>query len=148
MDATLVTVMSGLVGSLIGGSATVATTWVAQRTLNNRELVRDEIRKREALYGEFITECARLMMDAFLHTLEKPDALLPIYALVNRIRLSASPAVRVEAERLAARITEQYFSRNLTVEELRALARSDDADPLKAFGETCRAELESMRRRA
>lgn len=148
MDPALVSVMSGLVGSLIGGSATVATTWVAQRTLNNRELVRDAIRKREALYGEFIAECARLIMDAFLHTLEKPDTLLPIYALVNRIRLAASPAVLAEAERLVARITEQYFSRNLTVEELRALARSEEADPLRTFGEACRVELESMYRRA
>lgn len=148
MDATTVTVMSGLVGSLIGGSATVATTWVAQKTLNNRELVRDEIRKREALYGEFIAECTRLLMDAFLHTLEKPDTLLPIYALVNRIRLAASPRVLAEAERLVGRITEQYFSRNLTVDELRALARSQEGDPLRTFGEACRAELESMRRRA
>ncbi|HEY5896701.1 MAG TPA: hypothetical protein VIV54_03995 [Burkholderiales bacterium] len=148
MDAPLVSMTAGLLGSLIGGSATVATTWVAQKTLGRRELVRDEIRKREALYGEFIAECARLIMDAFLHTLEKPDTLLPIYALVNRIRLTATPAVLAEAERLVARITEQYFSRNLTVDELRAFARSEEADPLRTFGETCRAELESMRLRA
>ena len=148
MDATLVTVMSGLVGSLIGGSATVATTWIAQKTLNNRELVRDEIRKREALYGEFIAECTRLAMDAFLHTLDKPETLLPIYALINRIRLAGSPGVLAEAERLVARITDQYFSRNLTVDELRQVARSDDADPLRTFGEACRVELEAMRKRA
>ena len=148
MVPALVPVLSGLIGSLIGGSATVATTWVAQKTLNNRELVRDEIRKREALYGEFITECARLIMDAFLHALEKPDMLLPVYSLVNRIRLSASREVLLEAEHVVARITEQYFSKNLSVEELRALARSEDADPLRTFGEACRAELESMRQRA
>jgi hypothetical protein len=147
MDATLVSLGFGLIGSLIGGSATVGTAWVAQKTLTRRELVRDEIRKREALYGEFIAECAKAMMDALLHTLEKPETLLPVYALINRIRLVASPAVLAEAERMVARITEQYFSRNLTVEDLRELARSEDVDPLRTFGEACRAELESLRLR-
>lgn len=148
MDTALISVTSGLLGSVIGGSATVATTWIAQKTVNRRELVRDEIRKREALYGEFIAECAKLFMDAFLHTLEKPEIILPVYALINRIRLLASPAVLAEADRLVARLTEQYFSRNLTVDELRHLARSDQADPLRPFGEACRAELESMRLKA
>jgi hypothetical protein len=86
-------------------------------------------------------------MDAFGHTLEKPETLLPVYSLINRIRLSASPAVLAEAEHLLRRIMEQYFTSNLTMEELRKLARSEDADPLKAFGEACRVELDSMRRR-
>jgi hypothetical protein len=39
---------------------------------------------------------------------------------------------------------EQYFSPNLSVEETRALVASDTADPLRSFGEACRAELKSM----
>jgi hypothetical protein len=46
------------------------------------------------------------------------------------------------------RITEQYFSRNLTVDELRRIARSTEADPLRPFGEACRTELSSMRKLA
>ena len=147
MDAPLFSLAAGLLGSVIGGSATIGTSWVAQKTLNKRELVRDEIRKRETLYGEFIAECAKLLVDAFTHTLDKPDTLLPLYALINRLRLSASQPVLAEAEQLLARITEQYFSRPLTLEEMRALTRSRDADPLKSFGEACRVELKSMRAR-
>ena len=142
IDTTLI---GALAGSLLGGSATVATAWVTQKTVNRRELVRAEMRKREALYGQFIAECAKLLMDAFTHTLEKPETLLPLYAHINRVRLSASPAVLAEAEALLRRITDQYFSRNLTVEEMRDLALSTDADPLKPFGEACRAELKAMR---
>jgi hypothetical protein len=145
MDTAILTAMSGVFGSLVGGSATVATTWVTQKTLNRRELIQTEIRKRETLYGEFIGECAKLIVDAFTHTLDQPEKLLPIYALVNRIRLCASQPVLVEAEHMLRRITEQYFLRNLTIEELSQLARSEDADPLKAFGEACRAELKSVR---
>ena len=147
MDTTLITAMSGVLGSLVGGSATVATTWITQRTASRRELIQADIRKREMLYGEFIAECAKLIVHAFTHTLDEPEALFPIYALINRIRLRASQPVLVEAEHVLQRITEQYFARNLTIEEMRKLARSADADPMKAFGEACRAELKSIRAR-
>jgi hypothetical protein len=145
MDSAFITAMAGVLGSLVGGSATVATTWITQKTAIRRELVQLELRKREALYGEFIGECAKLLMDAFTHTLDAPDKMLPLYALLNRIRLSATQPVLAEAERLLTFVTDQYFARNLTLEEIRDLARSEGADPLKTFGETCRAELKSIR---
>ena len=145
MDNSIVTAMAGVLGSLVGSSATVATAWVTQRTVSKRELMQREMRKREALYGEFIGECAKLLMDAFTHTLDKPEKLLPLYALINRIRLCGSRHVLTEAEQLLQHITEQYFARNLTVEELRGLVRSEQGDPLRGFGEACRAELKLMR---
>jgi hypothetical protein len=145
MDTALVGALSAVLGSLVGGSASVATTWMAQKTLYRRESLRDELRKREALYGEFIGECAKLFVHAFTHNLEKPEDLLPVFALINRIRLCASRPVLTEAERVLRRITDQYFANNLTVEELRQLAHTDQADPLSAFGEACRAELNSLR---
>jgi hypothetical protein len=147
MDSTIVTAMAGVLGSLVGGSATVATAWISQKTLNKRELLAAEIRTRETLYGEFIRACSKLVVDSFERTLEKPETLLPMYELLNGIRLCASDAVLAEAEQVLQRITEQYFSPNLSVEELRALVKSGsaDADPLKSFGEACRVELKSIR---
>jgi len=144
MDTALISAMSAVMGSLVGGSASVATTWLAQKTTNRREILRDELRKREALYGEFIGECARLYVDAFSHKLEKAETVLPVFALINRIRLCASRQVLAEAERLLGRITEQYFAGSLTVEELRKLAHTG-VDPLRDFGEACRAELKALR---
>jgi len=133
------------VGTIIGVAATVAIAWINQKTLNQRELLREEIRTRETLYGEFIGECARLLVDAFQHTLEKPEPLLPAYALLNRIRMCASYEVLAAAERLLDRITHQYSCSNLSAQELYQLARSAKADPLTEFGEACRAELGSIR---
>ena len=147
MDVGVLTAMSGVLGSLVGGSATVATTWIAQRTATRRELLQGDIRMREMLYGEFITECSKLIVDAYTHRLDKPETLIPLYALINRIRLRASQPALTEAEHLLRHITEQYFARNLTVEEMRELACSDNADPIRAFGEACRAELSSIRAR-
>jgi len=147
MDSAIVSATAGVLGSLVGASAAVATAWVTQKTQSKRELIQEEMRRREALYGEFVAECAKLLIDAFTHTLDKPDTLLPLYALINRVRLCASQPVLTEAESLLTRIAEQYFSRNLTLEEMRALTRSQGADPLKSFGEACRVELKSTRAR-
>jgi hypothetical protein len=142
-----VSVQPAIVVPVLAVSATVLIAWITQRTLNRRELAREEIRSREALYGEFISESARLLLDSFQHKLEKPETLLSAYALINRIRLCASKDVLAAAERLLNRITEQYFSTNLSLTELRELPRSSEADPLRNFGEACRAELKSIRAR-
>ena len=145
MDMTTIGALSAVLGSLVGGTATAATSWMSQRALNRSKQIKDETRRRESLYGEFISECAKLAVDALAHSLEKPETLLPAYALLNRIRLCASPAVLAEAENALRRVTEQYFAKNLPVEQIHHLALSKDSDPLEAFGQACRAELKAMR---
>jgi hypothetical protein len=145
MDTTILSGMAGVFGSLVGGSATVATAWITQRTLNRRRLVAAEIRNRQNLYGEFINECSARALDSFENTLDKSERLLSIYALLNRIRICASDAVLSEAEHALASITEQYFSPNLSLEQLYALVRDGArSDPLRSFAEACRAEVRSM----
>jgi hypothetical protein len=146
MDLTWVSALSGVLGSLVGGSVTFATAWVTQKQVTRRELLREEMNKREALYNSFIGACAKRLVDAFMNQLESPDPMLSVYELLNHIRLTASKPVLVEAERLLARITEQYFAEPLTVEEVRRLARSESADPMRPFGEACRAELAKLRK--
>ncbi len=147
MDASIVSGLAAVLGSLTGGLATITTAWVTQRTHSKREIIRAEINKRETLYGDFISECSRLLVDSLVRALDKPEAMLPAYSLSNRIRLSASDAVLAEAEKILKRITAQYFKPNLSLEQLRELVEAgSDADPLKPFGEACRAELKSMHR--
>ena len=145
MDVTTVSAMAGVCGSLVGGGATVATAWLTQKTLSKREIMGAEIRGREALYGDFIHECSKQVIASFERTLDDPQTLSSVYELINRIRLCASDAVLAEAEHVLQSLMEQYFAPNLSVQEVRALAKSASADPLKAFGEACRAELKSMR---
>jgi hypothetical protein len=137
--------MAAVLGSLVGGSATMVTAWITQRTSTKRELISEELRKRETLYGEFISECSRLAIDSLAHGIEKPEQIWSAYALLNRIRLSASAAVLAQAEAVLKRIAEQYFSPNVSLEEFRAIALSQEGDPLKSFGEACRTELRKLR---
>ena len=83
MDPAIVSAMAAVFGSLVGGSATVVTAWVTQRTLSKRELLGAEIRTRQTLYGEFIRECSKLVVDSSTHTLDKPETLLPVYEVLK-----------------------------------------------------------------
>jgi hypothetical protein len=143
MDTALVSALAAVLGSLVGGSATVATAWVTQRTHNRYERMDAELRLRESLYTEFIRESSKLVVDSFAHELESPETLVTVYELINRIRLSASDTVLAEAEEALRQITEQYFSPNLSIEDFRELVRLGTADPIKRFGEACRRELHS-----
>jgi hypothetical protein len=144
MDPAIVSAMAAVLGSLAGGSATVAAALVTQRAQGRRELMQAEIHRRQALYGEFLRECSKLLVDAFSHTLEEPQKLVTAYELLNRIRLSASDAVLAEAEGVVRLITDQYFLPNLSIEEIHAHVKAERADPLKSFGEACRGELKAM----
>jgi hypothetical protein len=144
MDTTIVSALAGILGSLCGGSASVATAWVTHKTRAKREVLRAELTKRETLYGEFINECSQRVMDSLARNLDKPETLLSIYALLNRIRLCASEAVLAQALELVKFIMEQYFAPNVSVDEFHERVHNEGIDPLKAFSEACRRELMSM----
>jgi hypothetical protein len=145
VDNTFITAMAGVLGSLVGGTATAATAWVTARTHGKRQLIAAEMKKREAIYGEFINECCERAMDSFKRSLDKPEILLKTYELLNRIRLCASDTVLQEAERAMAMIMNQYSASNLSLDEMRAVMRKGaNVDPLRPFAEACRAELKAM----
>ena len=123
----------------------MGTAWLTQKASARRERASQELRSRETLYGEFISECSRLAIDALAHGIEEPEKMWTAYALLNRIRLSASEPVLAEAEAVLKRIAAQYFSPNVSPEEFRAIALSQESDPLDSFGKACRAELKALR---
>jgi hypothetical protein len=143
MDTALITALAAVMGSVVGGSATIATAWLSQKTQIKRELALSEVRKREQVYTEFIVECTRLAIDSYTHNLSNPETMLPAFALKNRIRLTSSERVLTAAEHTLKRIIQQYDAKNLTLEELDVVAQSGE-DPLKEFAEACRQELKTF----
>jgi hypothetical protein len=148
LDPAAITALSAILGSAVGGSATMATAWLTQRTQGRRAYIEAEVRKREQLYVEFITEGAKLAVEALDHQLQSLERLSLLYSLLNRIRLRCSEEVLTEADRALSRIIERYYAPNLSPEELRqtVLARRNDA--IKGFSEACRRELQMLERRA
>lgn len=148
MDPTVVSAMSAVLGSLVGGSASIATAWFTQKTQGQRESVRADVKKRELLYADFIGECSRLAIDALDHSLEKAEILVKLYSLHNRIRLSSSDPVVDAASHAIRRVLELYFGPNVTKEELQELVLTMKEDPLRIFSEACRYELARIQYRA
>jgi hypothetical protein len=142
VDANLITALAGVLGSVTGASAAIATTWLAQRSQTARERAKWETRKRETLYGDFITEASRLVADAFEHSLDKPETAVRLYATLGRIRLVSSDAVLAAAEECCARILDLYAQPTRTMEQIYATMRSEELDFFKRFSDACRTELQ------
>jgi len=60
MDRAIISALAAILGSLVGGGATIATAWLTRRTQGRRASVDAEVRKREALYVEFISEGSKI----------------------------------------------------------------------------------------
>jgi hypothetical protein len=136
MDVSALSAMSALLGSVVGASASVATTWIGQKYSSHQERMRENAHQRELLYGEFIAEASRLQIDSFGHHLESAQAAVKIVAVVNRIRLVATDVDE---------IIESYFSPNLTLAELHERQPWRKRDPLREFSEACRQEMNGRR---
>jgi hypothetical protein len=141
MDTALITGMSAVLGSLSGAAASITTTWMTQRNQRARERAQVEIRRRETLYEQFITETARLTADAFDHSLDHPETLANVYAIVARMRLVSSVNVINAAEECCHYLVDMYSKPNLTIEQIRDWFRSAQ-HPLIEFAAACRAELD------
>jgi hypothetical protein len=98
-------------------------------------------RKREILYRDFITEAARLLADAFDHSLDRPETLVNRYANLGRIRLFSLSAVYNAAEERCNRILDVYAGPNRTADHLIATIRSGDLGFFRKFSDACRLEL-------
>ena len=144
MISTAVTALAAALGSLVGATASIATTWITQRTQTIRAHSEWKLRERESLYKEFITEASRLTVDALAHSLEQPDRLMALYGILSCIRLMSGEEVVRQGEACCYRIIELYGRPNLTTDQMCAAATThdfNDIDPLKEFSTACRKEL-------
>ena len=141
METPMITALAAASGSIVGAVVSGFIAWNTQRMQTLRELTQERLRERRSLYGEFITEASRLVVDAVSHSLETAEKLVILYGILGRIRLVSRGKVLAEAEKCVRRIVDLYESPNLTLEQVRASLDSDDFDPLKAFSSACRAEL-------
>src|SRR5215467_9062091 len=145
MNSVMITALAAIGGSLVGALGSTVGTWITARHQDRRDLLGKQIARREALYSDFIGESARLLVDAMEHNSSDLQTMLPVYALASRIRLSSSEPVLEAAEQVIRTIVSTYPQTNLTTEQIEAQAVNGH-DPLRAFSDTCRTELESLQR--
>jgi hypothetical protein len=145
MNSGMIAASAAIFGSLVGALGSVVGTWITQRHQDIRDLLAKTIVRRESLYSDFIAESARLLVDAMVQNNNDPQKLIPLYALLSRIRLSSSAPVLETAEAVIRIILSTYPMPNLTPEQIESRAVSGD-DPLRQFSGACRKELDSLQR--
>jgi hypothetical protein len=148
MDTAWISAFSAVMGSLVGAFTSFVTTYANQRSQYKRDFLSKRFAQRETLYSDFINEAARLAVESLDRQMEKASGLVTIYALQNRIRLTASEEVVRAGDKTIKNIVESYKRPNMTAEEIRQGAYLDIEDPVKEFGEACRKELNDLYRRA
>ena len=145
VNSPMITALAAIGGSFVGALGSAIGTWITARHQDRRNLLGNQIARREALYSDFIGESARLVVDAMQHNVNDLQKLLPVYALLSRIRLSSSEPVLREAEQVIKHIVCTYPKPNLTAEQIESQAVTD-RDPLREFSDLCRSELDSLQR--
>ena len=145
--------LAAIMGALVGGLASLASTWVSERSRHKRDLLQREIAKRETTYSDFIDHASKLYVTSATHNVKNGDANLEaeldgavsLYGIASRIRLFASDRVIKEAEAVLDLILIQFGAENISVEELRE-KKLNERDPLKPFSVSCRSELQDLHR--
>jgi hypothetical protein len=145
MNSEMIAVLAAIAGSFVGAFGSVVGTWIAQRHQDRRDLLAKRVVRRETLYSDFISESARLLVDALEHNLRDPQKLIPIYGLLSRIRLSSSSRVLETAEGVVRNLLIRYLQPKLTPEEIHTRAVNGQ-DPLCEFSKICRSELQTLLR--
>jgi hypothetical protein len=145
MNSEMIAVLAAIAGSFVGAFGSVVGTWIAQRHQDRRDLLAKRVARRESLYSDFLSESARLLVDALEHNLRDPQKLIPIYGLLSRIRLSSSSRVLETAEGVVRNLLIRYLQPKLTPEEIHTRAVNGQ-DPLCEFSKICRSELQTLLR--
>jgi hypothetical protein len=143
MEAAYISALAALAGTAIGGLTSFATSWTTLQAQGRAQRLANERDKREALFGRFLEEAAKLYADALQNKRDEASALIVLYALIGRIRLISSARVVESADTVARIIMDAYLARNMTLEEI----RTAEVDPLREFSEACREELQIFDKR-
>ena len=141
MDAAYVSAGFGLVGAMIGGLTSLATSLLTQHTQARERRLEASRTSRQAVFTDFIAEASRLYADALSHEKDDVNDLVQLYAMVGRMRLFASRPVVEAAQQAMDVIITTYLEPNRSLHEIRAMANTGGMNFLLRFGECCRAEL-------
>lgn len=144
MSSAYISTIAALAGSTLGGLTSIASAWLTQQRQDRAARLAQDRAKRRELYAQFTNEASKLYADALAHNEAEISSLVGVYSLISQMRILSSPATVERAEELIRVIVDTYFTPNKTLPELRNLIESHTLDPLRAFSEECRKELNSV----
>jgi len=141
MDPAYVSALAALAGSTIGGLTSLMASWLTNHVQSSAKERAGNRSRRVELYKDFIDEASKWYADAYEHDKAEVSNLVKLYALVSRMRVLSSPCVVESADRVVRTIIETYLSPNKSFRQVTEIIDNDAMNPLRAFGNACRAEL-------
>ena len=140
MDASYLSAVSALAGSVIGGLTSLGASWLTQRVQVTAQQLAHELSRQEELYKDFMDEASIAFADALEHSEADVAKLVRLYALVSRMRMLSSERVVEQADAVMRTILETYQAPNRSLREVAETAEPSALDPLHTFSDACRAE--------
>ena len=143
MDGAYVSAIAALAGSAIGGLTSLAASWLSHHVQFSAQERAGSRSRRVELYKSFIDEASKWYADAYEHdrTQAHVSNLVNLYALISTMRVLSSPSVVDSADRVVRRIIETYLAPNKSFGDVLELLDNTAMNPLRDFGDACRAEL-------
>jgi hypothetical protein len=150
IEPTLLGPISALLGALIGGTTSLVAAIYSQRVQDRLQRIAGEVAKREAIYADFVMNASHMLVNAFvMDEISLSGDEQRLIGGINRMMLFGPPDVVAGAEAVLRSIVEIALKPSIELRQLakQALDKSLDPDPLVAFSEICRADLDNVRRR-
>ena len=141
MDAAYLSALSALAGSAIGGLTSLTASWLTHHVQFSAQQREESRARRVDLYKSFVEEASKWYADAYEHDHAQLSNLVNLYALVSRMRILSSPDVVESADQVVRIIIETYLAPNKTFKQVVELIDNGKMNPLREFGNACRAEL-------
>jgi hypothetical protein len=142
MDTALISALSALGGSVVGGLASGVTTWMGHRSQAMAGQRLHNLVQRETLYQDFVVAASQSYGNAVVSSDVDLERIVILHGMISRMRILSTPQVIECAQKTMDLIVDAYFLPNRSVTEIRELVRGGEMiDPLRAFSEVTRSEL-------
>jgi len=145
MDIAMISALAALAGSGVGGMTAGITTLISERAQARAGRIARELTRREDLYRDFIVEASKVYANALTTNDLKVHEMVGLYSMISRMRILSSPHIIEIADRIMVTTLDTFFAPNRSIPELRELiVEGPGIDPLKAFSEAAREELQTF----
>lgn len=147
MDATIVTALAALGGSLVGGLTSFVTSLMSQRLSARRDREIAELDRREALYAEFARSASELMLDSIGSETTDVRRMVSLMTTVGHIRVISTEPVLIAAQAVVGSVMASYQAAPADLHQSLISRAEDLISPMTAFSDACRDERHLIKRR-
>jgi hypothetical protein len=142
MNVMSISALAALVGSIVGGLTSGATTWMNLRAQARSTRWAHRISRQEELFRDFICVASKTYAEAIQSSEPQGQDLVALYGMISRMRVGSSTKIVACAENILGVTINAYRSPNKTFADIHALIMSGEGmDPLEEFVAAAREEL-------